>query len=51
MHFVGNSEEFNVQNKLWCEGGMQLADIETNNSREDGSNTRLGYSMVRLDNL
>ena len=30
---------------------MQLEYIGTNNGREDELNTRLGYSIVRLDNL
>ena len=34
----------------WCEGGLQLADIGTNNVREDVLNPRLGYAMVRLYN-
>ena len=36
---------------MWCEGGLQLADIVTNNVMEDEFNPILGYSMVRLDNL
>ena len=36
---------------VWCEGGLQLVDIGTSNVREYQLNPRLGYSMVRLDNL
>ena len=32
-----------------CEGSMQLADIGTNNVREDELIHMLGYSMVRLE--
>ena len=34
----------------WCEGGMQLADIENNNIGENYLNPRIKYIMVRLDN-
>ena len=27
MHFVINGEEFNLHKKVWCEEGLQLADI------------------------
>ena len=30
---------------------MNVADIVTNNGRGDKLNTKLGYTMVRLDNL
>ena len=41
MHFVRYSEECNLHKKLWCEGGLQLVDIGTNNVREDEMNCRL----------
>ena len=31
MHFVRNVEECNLKNTVWCEGGLKLADIVTNN--------------------
>ena len=34
----------------WCEGGLQLADIETKNFGENDLNTRIKYIAVRLDN-
>ena len=40
----------NIHKTVWCEGGMQLADIETKNFREDEFNPRLGYDTLRLDN-
>ena len=33
---------------MWSEGGLKLAGIVTNNSRENELNTRLGYAMVNL---
>ena len=50
MHFVGNREGWNLHKKVWCEGGLQPADIGTNNGRGDELHPRLGYAMVRLDN-
>ena len=35
---------------VWCEGGLQLADIRTKNVREDQLNTILVYTMVIIDN-
>ena len=35
---------------VWCEGGLQIAGIGTNNVRGDGLNPRLGYALVRLEN-
>ena len=49
MHFVINFEECNLQNIVWCEGGLKLAEIGTNNVGEDELNNILGYTMVRLD--
>ena len=50
MHFVINGEGLNLHETVWCEGGLKLADIGTNNSREDQLNPILGFSMARLDN-
>ena len=33
----------------WCEGGMQLADIETKNVGKNYLNPRMNYTIVRLD--
>ena len=41
MHFVINVEECNLHNKIWCEVGLQLVNIGTNNAREDEINTGL----------
>ena len=50
MHLLRNGEEWIFYKTVWCEGGMQLAYIGTNNIREDELNTILGYSIVRLEN-
>ena len=34
----------------WCEGGLQLADIETKNFGENSLNPRMKYIIVRLNN-
>ena len=34
----------------WCEGGLQLADIGTNNVSETDITPRIKYIMVRLEN-
>ena len=33
MRFIRNGEEWNMYKIVWCEGGLQLADIGTNNVR------------------
>ena len=35
IQFVINGEEINLHKKVWCEGGMKLEDIGTNNVMED----------------
>ena len=47
--FVINGEDWNLHNIMWCEGGMKLLDIETNNVREDGLYPILEYSMWDLE--
>ena len=51
IHFVRNSEDFNLQNAVWCDVGLDLADIGTKNVRGYEFNPRLGYAMVILENL
>ena len=34
----------------WCEGGLQLADIDTKNVSEPDLTPRMKYIMVRLEN-
>ena len=50
MHFVRNFEECYFHKTVWCEGGLQMEDIDTKNIREDEMNPRLGYDKVRIDN-
>ena len=50
VHFVTNGKESNIHKTVWCEGDIQLAEIGTNNIREDEFNPRLVYTMVILDN-
>ena len=34
----------------WCQGGLQLPDIATNNVGENDLNPRIKYIMVNLEN-
>ena len=50
MHFVRNGEKCKMHKIDWCEGGLQLAEIGTNNVNEPELTPRMEYIMVRLDN-
>ena len=50
VNFVKNGENCKIKNIEFCEGGLQLADIETENVVENDLNPRIKYIMVRLDN-
>ena len=50
MHFVRNGEKCKIHNIYGCEGGLQLADIGTNNVGEPDLTPRIKYIMVRLEN-
>ena len=50
IHFVSNGEKSKMHKIDWCEGGLQLEDIATNNVSETDSIPRMKYIMVRLDN-
>ena len=50
MHFGRNGEKCKMQKIDWCEGGLQLADIGTNNVSEPGLTPRMKYIMVGLEN-
>ena len=50
IHFVRNGEKCNIHKIDWCEGGLQLSDIATNNVGEHDLTPRMKYIMVRLDN-
>ena len=49
-YFVANIEGLNLHKTVWCEGGLQLEERITKNSREDELNHGLGYAMARLEN-
>ena len=50
MHSVSNGEKCKMQKIDWCEGGLQLEDIGTNNVSEPDQTPRMKYIMVRLEN-
>ena len=50
MHFVRNGEKCKMHKIDWCEGGLQLADIGTNNISEPDLTPKMKYIMVRLEN-
>ena len=50
MHFVRNGEKCKMHKIDWCEGGLQLADIVTNNVSEPDLTPRMKYIMVILEN-
>ena len=50
IHFVRNGEKCNMHKIDCCVGGLQLADIGTNNVSEPDLTPRMKYIMVRLEN-
>ena len=50
MHFVRNGEKYKMHKIDWCEGGLQLADIGTNNVNEPDLTPRIKYIMIILKN-
>ena len=50
MHLVRNGEKWKMHNIEWCEGGLQLADIATNNFGENILTPEMKYVILRLDN-
>ena len=50
MRFVRNGEKCKMHKIDWCEGGMRLADIATNNVGEHDLTQIMKYIMVRIDN-
>ena len=50
VNFVRNGKNCKMHRIYWCKGGLQLADIATNNVSENYLNPRMKYIMVRLDN-
>ena len=51
MHLVRDGEKCKMYNIDWCEVGLQLADIGTNNVSEPDLTPKMKYIMVRLENL
>ena len=49
-HFVRNGEKCKMHKIDWCEVGLQLAGIGTNNVSEPDLTPRMKYIMVRLEN-
>ena len=49
IHFVSNGENCKMQKIDWCEGGLKLADIATNNVGEHDLIPRMKYIMLILD--
>ena len=45
MHFVRNGEKCNMHKIDWCEGGLQLSDIGTNNVGEPDLTPGMKYIM------
>ena len=50
INFVRNGEKCKMHKIGWCEGGLKLADIATNNVGENYSTPSMKYMLVRLDN-
>ena len=50
MHFFRNGEEKNIRKTLWCEIGLKLVYVGTNNVREYEFNRILGYTIVIIYN-
>ena len=50
MNFVRNGEKCKMSKIDWCEGGLQLEDINTKNVSEPDLTPRMKYIMVRLEN-
>ena len=50
VHLVRSYEKCKMNKIDWCERGLQLAEISTNNVGENDLNPRMKYIMLRLDN-
>ena len=50
VHFVKNGENFKIHKINWCKGGLELAEIATNNVGDNDLNPRTNSILVRLDN-
>ena len=50
MNFVRNGEKCKMHKIYWCEGGLQLAYIDTKNVVDNDLTQRMKYIMAILDN-
>ena len=50
MYLVRNGENWKMHKIDWCEGGLKLAEIATQNIGEHDLTPRMKYIMVILDN-
>ena len=50
VNLARNGENCKMNKIEWCEGGLQLTHIATNNIGETDLNTRMNNIMVRLNN-
>ena len=50
VNFVINGENFKMHKIEWCEVGLKLAYIATNNFGDNDLNHKIKYTMVRLEN-
>ena len=50
VNLVRNGEQWKMHKIDWCEGGLKLADIATQNVGENDLHTIMKYSMVSIDN-
>ena len=50
IHFVRNGEKYKMHKIDWCEGGLQLVDIGTNNVGEPDITPRMKYIMAIIEN-
>ena len=51
INFVRNREKCNIYKIYWCEGGLQLAYIATNNVGKHDLTPRMKFIMVRIGQL
>ena len=49
IHSIRNGEKFKMHKIDWCEGGLQLSYIGTNNVSEPDLTPRIKYIIVRLE--
>ena len=50
MNFIRNREKCKINKIGWCEGGLQLADIDTRNFGKYDLTPIIKYIMVIIDN-